>query len=182
MFRVSVNGTEKQVDDGTTAAQVLKGSGAVAARIDGRLVDLATVLAAGNRVEPVVFDSEAGRDVYWHSASHLMAQAVKQLFPDAKVAIGPAIGPCCYTVGEEVRVAACKADPLLDQCFRHIDEDKWRFDLAGANRLLAERAGVTRNSICDTGICTACDTRFFSYRRDGCVTGRTMQFIHIRHL
>ena len=84
-------GRTRQYEPGVTAREVLKDTGALVARIDGRLADLATPLDSDCAVEPVLFDSEEGREVYWHSTSHLLAQAVKQLFPDARVAIGPAI-------------------------------------------------------------------------------------------
>ncbi len=42
-------------------------------------------------LKAITFDSPEGKDVFWHSGSHLMAQAVKRLFPDAKFAIGPSI-------------------------------------------------------------------------------------------
>ena len=64
--------------------------------IDGRMRDLSTLLPAGARVEFVTFNEPAGREVYWHSTAHLMAQAVKQLFPDAKLAIGPPIDDGFY--------------------------------------------------------------------------------------
>jgi len=65
--------------------------GVVVAVVDGRPRDLATPVNADARVEFVTFNDPAGREVYWHSTSHLMAQAVKQLFPEAKLAIGPPI-------------------------------------------------------------------------------------------
>ncbi|MBM3322118.1 threonine--tRNA ligase [candidate division WOR-3 bacterium] len=91
MIRVTVNGTTREVEPGTTAAEVLADRSALAARVDGRLVDLSSPLEADATVEPVRFDSEQGRDLFWHSASHLMAQAVKQLYPTARVTIGPAV-------------------------------------------------------------------------------------------
>ncbi|MFO7675035.1 MAG: threonine--tRNA ligase [bacterium] len=91
MIRVTSGGESRDFEPGVSAGEVLAGTGAIAARVDGRLVDLTTRLEADSAVEPVTFDSEEGRDVFWHSSSHLMAQAVKQLFPDAKVAIGPAV-------------------------------------------------------------------------------------------
>jgi len=64
---------------------------AVAARADGQLLDLTAPLPAGVGVEVLTFADEAGREVYRHTASHIMAQAVQALFPDARLAIGPAI-------------------------------------------------------------------------------------------
>ena len=64
---------------------------AVAARADGQLFDLSAALPPDGRVETLTFADEAGREVYRHTASHIMAQAVQALFPDARLAIGPAI-------------------------------------------------------------------------------------------
>lgn len=65
--------------------------GAVAARVDGRLVDLTATVTDSSRIEPVEAASEEGLEILRHSTSHLMAQAVRRLFPGTKVAIGPAI-------------------------------------------------------------------------------------------
>ncbi len=91
MINVTVSGEVQQLEPGVAVGQVLADPNAVAARVDGRLVDLTFRLERDAKVEPVTFDSEEGRQVYWHSASHLMAQAIKQLYPTAKVTIGPAV-------------------------------------------------------------------------------------------
>ncbi|HDP79690.1 MAG TPA: threonine--tRNA ligase [Spirochaetes bacterium] len=64
---------------------------ALAAEVDGVLTDLSAVAGRNISLKVITFDSPEGKDVYWHSGSHLMAQAVKRLFPDAKLAIGPSI-------------------------------------------------------------------------------------------
>ncbi|MBP7735209.1 MAG: threonine--tRNA ligase [Spirochaetes bacterium] len=64
---------------------------ALAAVIDGVPADLSRAVERDAALKAITFDSPEGKDVFWHSASHLMAQAVKRLFPDAKFAIGPAI-------------------------------------------------------------------------------------------
>jgi len=63
----------------------------ITAKIDNKLVDLNYKIMEDASIELYKFDSEIGKEVYWHSTAHLMAQAVKELFPDVKVAIGPAI-------------------------------------------------------------------------------------------
>jgi len=63
----------------------------IAAQLDGIFVDLNTVLEADATVEGLTADSQKGLDILRHSASHIMAQAVKALFPQARIAIGPAI-------------------------------------------------------------------------------------------
>lgn len=89
------NGKTLEIQDGTPLLDVISQlngvSKPVAARINGNLKDLRTVVTGTAQVELVSFDSPEGKDVFWHSASHLMAQAVKRLFPEVKVSIGPAI-------------------------------------------------------------------------------------------
>jgi threonyl-tRNA synthetase len=63
----------------------------VAARVDGELRDLAFELADGATVEPVAIGSSDGRDILRHSTAHVLAQAVQELFPAAKLGIGPPI-------------------------------------------------------------------------------------------
>lgn len=64
---------------------------ALAAEIDGKVVDLTTVINEDCELNILTFDDKGGRHAFWHTSSHIMAQAVKRLFPDVKLAIGPAI-------------------------------------------------------------------------------------------
>jgi threonyl-tRNA synthetase len=87
------DGRELDADDISEIEKQLKKSKALAVRINGHISDLASI-ASANRddvIEPITFESEEGRGLYRHSTSHVMAHAVKNLFPDVKVAIGPAI-------------------------------------------------------------------------------------------
>ncbi|HCA30609.1 MAG TPA: threonine--tRNA ligase, partial [Ruminococcaceae bacterium] len=69
---------------------------ACAAKVDGKVVDLRTPLTADCTVEILTFDSVDGKKAFWHTASHIMAQAVKRLYPDTMLAIGPAIDSGFY--------------------------------------------------------------------------------------
>jgi len=64
---------------------------ALAAKADTHLLDLTSPLPDCDRIEILTFDDEQGREVHRHSASHVMADAVKRLFPKTRLAIGPAI-------------------------------------------------------------------------------------------
>ncbi len=64
---------------------------ALAAKFDGRPVDITYRPEKDGALEIITFNSTEGRDIFWHSGSHLLAQAVKRLFPDAKYTIGPAV-------------------------------------------------------------------------------------------
>jgi len=79
---------------GQTAGELLRAAGikdAAVIRLDGELRDLAHVVAAGDVFEPVPFGSDEGRAVLRHSAAHVLAQAVQDLFPGTQLGIGPPI-------------------------------------------------------------------------------------------
>ncbi|MCC3269082.1 threonine--tRNA ligase [Arthrobacter gengyunqii] len=91
-FTLIVNDEETTVDTGTTGAQLFfDRRDVVVMRVDGVLKDLDTELAPGQAIEAVTIDSEDGLNVLRHSTAHVMAQAVQQLRPDAKLGIGPYI-------------------------------------------------------------------------------------------
>ena len=83
---------ERTVTTGTKAWELFRDDPSViAARVSGELRDLSYELADRDAVEAVSIDSPDGRDILRHSTAHVMAQAVQQLFPDAKLGIGPPI-------------------------------------------------------------------------------------------
>lgn len=91
--------------------------------------------------------------------------------------LGPAIGACCYEVGDDVRDAWEAAGRDVRPYFRPSGE-RWLFDLAAANRWLLERAGVPAGQIEESGICTRCNGgEWFSHRGQGPETGRFGAFI-----
>jgi len=89
--------SQKEYKQGVTPAEVAKemGSkeqlGAFAAKFEGELIDLSHPLIKDGTLEFLDFESPEGKEIFRHSASHIMAQAVKELFPEAKLGIGPAI-------------------------------------------------------------------------------------------
>lgn len=64
---------------------------ALAIKINGKLKDLNTPITEDANISIVTFEDEEGKEVYWHSSSHLMAHAIEKLFPGAKFGVGPAI-------------------------------------------------------------------------------------------
>lgn len=91
------DGSVKEAEAGISAAQFAKSIGmglykaACAARVNGKAVDLRTPLTEDCQVEILTFDDPDGRWAFRHTASHILAQAVKRLYPKVKLAIGPAI-------------------------------------------------------------------------------------------
>ncbi len=106
-LRITLAGSEHVVEDGTTAGLALAdraaltdhdpgtdrspGAVVIAARVNGELRDLTCPLADGDQVAPVTIGSADGLNILRHSAAHVMAQAVQDLFPQAKLGIGPPI-------------------------------------------------------------------------------------------
>ncbi len=83
---------ERVVTTGTTAAELFADDrSTIAAKVAGQLKDLAYAVQDGDEVEPVVIGSPDGLDILRHSTAHVMAQAVQQLFPEAKLGIGPPV-------------------------------------------------------------------------------------------
>ncbi len=91
------DGSVKEYPRGSTAKDVADsiskglGKAALAARFDDVLIDLNIELSSGGMLEILTADSDEGIDIFWHSTAHLMAQAIKRIWPDAKIAIGPTI-------------------------------------------------------------------------------------------
>ena len=90
-------GVVKEYEAGVSPAEIAKSIGAglykavCCAKINGVTVDLRTPINEDCKVELLTFDDPDGKHAFWHSASHVLAQAVKRLYPNAKCAIGPAI-------------------------------------------------------------------------------------------
>jgi len=100
-LRLTLAGREHVAEAGTTAGAVLAEAGqagpgpgahaVIAARVNGVLRDLAYRVADGDVIEPVLIGDPDGRSILRHSTTHVMAQAVQDLFPDAKLGIGPPV-------------------------------------------------------------------------------------------
>ena len=98
MIKVTLKGDViKEYEAGTTIAEIAKSIGmglyksACGGKIDGNYCDLRTPVNSDCALEIVTFDEIEGKKTFWHTASHIMAQAVKRLYPDTKLAIGPSV-------------------------------------------------------------------------------------------
>lgn len=103
MIKVELKGgVIKEFEENITAAEIAKSIGmglyksACCARIDGEVVDLRTPVTADCKLDILTFDDPDGKKTFWHTASHVLAQAVKRLYPSAKCAIGPAVDTGFY--------------------------------------------------------------------------------------
>jgi threonyl-tRNA synthetase len=119
---------EREVTTGTTAGYLYQNDRTtIAARINGELRDLARELQAGDEVEPVAIDSEDGRAILRHSTAHVMAQAVQEIFPAAKLGIGPPIENGFYYDFDVERPFTPEDLERIEKRMRDIVKERQRF-------------------------------------------------------
>ena len=93
---------EREFNDGLTVLQIAKeisqglGKAAIAGRLNGVTVPLNTVVNEDSILEIITFEDKEGKDIYRHTTAHILAQAVKRIYPTVKIAIGPAISSGFY--------------------------------------------------------------------------------------
>ena len=90
------DGSKKEYPEGISIYDIVRDISqgllrkALAAQVNGKTVDLSYRINEDCRLNILTFDDEAGRKAFWHTSSHILAQAVKRLYSDARLAIGPA--------------------------------------------------------------------------------------------
>ena len=129
-LQITLAGTTRAVAATTTAGQALDADGrtVIAALVNGEQRDLFHVLADGDQVEPITIDSEEGRAILRHSTAHVLAQAVQELFPEAKLGIGPPVESGFYydfDVAEPFTPADLKS---IEKKMQQIIKQGQRFD------------------------------------------------------
>ena len=143
------DGSVKEFENGISVMEIVKGLGAglykaaCACKVNGELCDLRTVLNEDCALEVLTFDSEEGRRAFNHTASHILAQAVKRLYPNAKLAIGPAIAEGFYydidvepAFGtEELEKIEAEMHKIVKEAY---DIERFELDRAGADALMAD--------------------------------------------
>ncbi|MGN0637865.1 MAG: threonine--tRNA ligase [Huintestinicola sp.] len=91
------DGSVREAESGVSAAEIIKGIGmglykaACCVKLDGEVCDLRTPVEKDCTFEVCTFDTEEGKKTFWHTASHILAQAVKRIYPETKLSIGPSI-------------------------------------------------------------------------------------------
>lgn len=100
-MKISYLGKEVELENGANVAAAVAAAGgsmagALAASFNGRTIDLSTKLTEDGELKLLTFADEEGRAAYRHTASHVLAQAIKRIYPTVKLAIGPAISTGFY--------------------------------------------------------------------------------------
>ncbi|MDR2692890.1 MAG: threonine--tRNA ligase [Chitinispirillales bacterium] len=127
------DGKSLSVPEGATAAAVAEAisprlaRAALACRVNGAIRDLSSVLNDGDGISILTFDDADGKAVFWHSSSHILAQAVQELFPTAKIAIGPAIEGGFYYDFDTEKPFTPEDIAAIEKKFKEIAETKTPF-------------------------------------------------------
>lgn len=127
MIKITLkDGSVREAEAGQSAADIAKSIGmglykaACAARVNGQEVDLRTPLTQDCELEICTFDDPYGRHAFWHTTSHILAQAVLRLFPEAKFAIGPAVSDGFYYDFDVQPPFTAEALPAIEEEMRKI--------------------------------------------------------------
>ncbi|MCS3915513.1 threonyl-tRNA synthetase [Caldanaerobacter subterraneus subsp. tengcongensis MB4] len=116
------DGTKREFEKGITVYEIAKSISdklareAVGGKFNGKIVELNTKIEEDGELEILTFEDEEGKKIYWHTSSHILAQAVKRLFKDVKLAIGPAIDNGFYYDFDTER-------PFTTEDFEAIEEE-----------------------------------------------------------
>ena len=91
------NGSTKQFEKGISAYNIAESISprlaeeALAVKVNGNIKDIHSKVEQDAAIQFLTFKDEEGKEVYWHSTSHLMAHAIQEIYPEAKFGVGPAI-------------------------------------------------------------------------------------------
>ncbi len=133
------DGTEKETEL-SDFKKTLYSLDAIAIRVNGKMCDISTsdTLPPESSVEVITFNSREGKEIFWHSTSHIMAHAVKDLFPDVKAAIGPAIDEGFYYDFDKPTPFTPDDLEKIEKRMKEIIKKKNRFSA----RILAKREAI----------------------------------------
>ncbi|MDR2592856.1 MAG: threonine--tRNA ligase [Chitinispirillales bacterium] len=127
------DGKSLAVPDGATAIDAAEAisprlaKAALACKVNGAVRDLSSALSDGDSISILTFDDPDGKSVFWHSSSHILAQAVQELFPTAKIAIGPAIEGGFYYDFDTEKPFTPEDVAAIEKKFKEIAEAKTPF-------------------------------------------------------
>jgi len=144
------DGSTKEFEGAKSVHEIARGISEGLARVslggvvNGKVVDLRTEVKEDSEVSILTFNDIDGKKVFWHSSSHLLAQAVKRLYPEAKLAIGPAVdNGFYYDIDSEVAITSDDLEKIEAEMSKIVKEnlDITRFELPRdqAIKLMAEK-------------------------------------------
>ncbi|SDG37096.1 threonyl-tRNA synthetase [Thermoanaerobacter thermohydrosulfuricus] len=128
------DGTQREFEKGMTVYEIAKSISerlakeAVGGKFNGKVVELNTKIEEDGKLEILTFDDEEGKKIYWHTSSHILAQAVKRLFKDVKLAIGPAIDNGFYYDFDTERPFTTEDFEAIEQEMNRIIKEDYKLE------------------------------------------------------
>ena len=126
---IRINGENYSVENGLSVYDAAKSAGiavprdVIAAEINGETHDLTAPVRDGDEVRLITFDDEGGKKTCFHTASHILAQAVKRLYPEVKLTRGPAIdNGFYYDFDSDVTFAAEELEKIEAEMKKIVEE------------------------------------------------------------
>lgn len=142
-IRVTIDGVDHVAARGSRAGELLKlaanGARPIAAKVNGKLVDLSRPVTEDAKVEPVSADSADGIEILRHSTAHLMAQAVQSLYPGTQVTIGPTVEDGFYYDFAPAKPFALEDLPKIESKMRELVKADLKVERIEMNRDEAAR-------------------------------------------
>ncbi|MBN2202616.1 MAG: threonine--tRNA ligase [Candidatus Aenigmarchaeota archaeon] len=123
------DGSVQDKKDGITPAEIAKEIGeglfraALAAKVNDVLVNLNEPISSDSKIEIITFKQDDGKKIYWHSTSHVMAAAVRKLYPEAKFGIGPAIEEGFYYDFDNLKISETDLEKIEEEMKSIIKQD-----------------------------------------------------------
>lgn len=147
------DGNSKEFEAGLSGFEIAKSispglaKNALAFKINNNIIDLSTPINEDGEIEILTFNVDEGKEVFWHSSSHIMAQAVLELFPKAKLAIGPPIDEGWYYDFEVEKPFSPEDLEKIEKKMKEIIAEKAHFTHQVKDRLEAIEYYKSKNAI-----------------------------------
>ncbi|HHW57739.1 MAG TPA: threonine--tRNA ligase [Clostridia bacterium] len=128
------DGAQKEFEKGITVYEIAKSISerlakeAVGGKFNGKVVELNTKIEENGKLEILTFEDEEGKKIYWHTSSHILAQAVKRLFKNVKLAIGPAIDNGFYYDFDTERSFTTEDFEAIEQEMNKIIKENYKLE------------------------------------------------------
>jgi threonyl-tRNA synthetase len=124
------DGSQKEFDKGITAFEIAKSISnslakkALAAKLDGEFIQLTAALDKSGEIKIITIKDDEGYEVFWHSSAHLMAQAIKRIYPEAQLGIGPSIADgFYYDIDLDYNITPDDFEKIEKEMVKIVDED-----------------------------------------------------------
>ncbi len=127
-MRIIYNNNEKNIENGKTAEDIAREfkiqlKDVLVAQINGKLVDLSRKIDEDGEIKFFTFNDNEGKKVFWHSSAHVLAAAVKRLYPESMLGIGPAINEGFYYDIYNIKVGDNDLERIEKEMYNIINED-----------------------------------------------------------